>query len=258
MNTPTIGHNSGAVPTPAIIAETLAETQADLAKRQAEILAGLDRMPAEILDEETNGKATDFVKSIQAFVKIAESRRTDIKQPYLDGGKAVDGHFKKLMEAVAKAKLEVERRMTVFARAKAERERRAREALLEAQRQAEQAAREEAERRAQAVTDAKTLNVAIGAEKAVETAAGDVAKAAAAMAAPAADLSRTRGDLGGVSSLITFWTFRDLDREKLDLEALRAHIPADALESAMRSFIKAGGREIAGAHIFEDTKIGVR
>jgi len=47
------------------------------------------------------------------------------------------------------------------------------------------------------------------------------------------------------------WTFKDLDRDKLDLEKLRQHIPADALDKAVRSFVKAGGRELAGCTIFD-------
>lgn len=259
MNTtPGLGHNFGQVPTPSDIAAYLAETHADLARRQEEILAGLDRMPETICDDDTNAKATDFVKAMQQFVKASEAKRVDFKQPYLDGGKAVDGFFAKLVGPVAAAKKTVEGRMTVFGRAKAEAERKAREEA--ARRAAEEAERQrrEAEAAAQAIQDAASLDSAIGAEKAAETAAGDAAAAQRAAAAKAADLSRTRGDLGGVSSLRTFWDFRDLDRATIDLEVLRDHLPIDGIEKAVRSFIQAGGREIRGAHIFENSKTVVR
>ena len=73
-----------------------------------------------------------------------------------------------------------------------------------------------------------------------------------------ADLSRVRGEAGSVSSLRTFYTFRNLDRRSLDLEALRQHIPIGALETAVRSFIDAGGLELRGVEIFEDTQTTTR
>ena len=73
-----------------------------------------------------------------------------------------------------------------------------------------------------------------------------------------ADLSRTRGELGSVSSLRTDWVHDGFDREKIDLEALRQHLPADAIDQAIRSFIRAGGRSLRGTSIFEQTSAVVR
>ena len=73
-----------------------------------------------------------------------------------------------------------------------------------------------------------------------------------------AELSRTRGELGSVSSLRTDWVHDSVDRSALDLEALRQHIPADALDTAIRSFVRAGGRTLRGARIFEQTPTVVR
>lgn len=63
--------------------------------------------------------------------------------------------------------------------------------------------------------------------------------------------ARTRGDYGSKATLREFWDFADLDRSALDLEALRQHLPADALEKAVRSFIRAQGRELRGVRIFK-------
>lgn len=76
--------------------------------------------------------------------------------------------------------------------------------------------------------------------------------------AKAADLSRTRGELGSVSSLRTDWVHDGFDRDRIDLEALRAHLPADAIDQAIRSFIRAGGRELRGTKIYEQTQAVVR
>lgn len=103
------------------------------------------------------------------------------------------------------------------------------------------------------------------ANKEVKQAIGDVQRSDAMVAkldkradASAAELSRSRGELGSVSSLRTDWVFDSLDRQKLDLETLRAHIPVDALEQAVRSFIRAGGRDLRGVKIFETTTAVVR
>lgn len=73
-----------------------------------------------------------------------------------------------------------------------------------------------------------------------------------------ADLARTRSDYGSVSTLQDIWTFRDLNRAKLDLLKLRQHLPLEALEQAVRSFIKAGGRELKGVVIYQTTTNQVR
>lgn len=102
------------------------------------------------------------------------------------------------------------------------------------------------------------MDEAIAAEERRKKAQADAEKAKKEAEAKAAELSRQRGDMGSVSSLRTFWDFADLDRNALDLEALRQHLPADALEKALRSFIKAGGRELRGARIFQNTQAAVR
>ena len=49
-----------------------------------------------------------------------------------------------------------------------------------------------------------------------------------------------------------------LDRDALDLSTLRPFLPLDALEKAVRGFIRAGGRELKGVRIFENTATSVR
>jgi len=73
-----------------------------------------------------------------------------------------------------------------------------------------------------------------------------------------AELSRTRGDLGSVSSLRTDWVHDEVNRATIDLEALRPHLPAEAIDQAIRSFIRAGGRELRGTRIYEQTTAVVR
>lgn len=112
----------------------------------------------------------------------------------------------------------------------------------------EELAQQEAEATARAA--ARTMDAATAAED-------SAAKLAKQAAAPVKDLSRTRGQIGQ-SGLRQSWTFDGYDRAKLDLEALRQHLPDEALQQAIRSFIRAGGRNLRGVSIYEDAKAVVR
>lgn len=253
---PTIGDNRPPETPP--IRDRLAEDYDTLTKRRDELLAAADRAPAVIEDEDTAGKVTDFVKQLAAAHKAAETHRVGEKEFFLDGGRQVDGFFKTITEPLAKAKKAVEARLTTYQRAKAAEERRRRvEEEYTARVEADRLARETA-RREQEVRDAETLEDAIAAEDAAVIAKAAAEQAHKAAQAPAADLSRSRGDYGGVASLRTFWSFRDLDRAELELEPLRQHLPQDSLDKAVRSFVKAGGRKLRGVEIFEDSATVVR
>lgn len=258
----------------------LATTYAELTKRTEDLIAAEARMP-EISTPKADEKATEFVKQIQACVKAMDLARVGEKEPYDTAGDAVHAFFRGPMDkltaptknAPAGLKERVQARQTKYKLAVAEAERKRREAEAEFARQEEsrrRAAAAEAERLAQEAERAaarkrnegerlKAEALATAArERAAETAEAErvaaETRAAADRSAGAnlADLSRARGATGGVSSLRTFWNFRDMDRATLDLEALRSHIPTEALEQAVRAAIKAGTRTLKGVVIFED------
>ncbi len=240
------------------IRERLTETHAGMLSRRDELLAASNRVPTTVEDENTARKVGDFIKQLQAAVKNADATRVAEKEPYLDGGRQTDGFFKAITEPLAKAKKDIEGRLGIFLRKKADAERRAREeAERKAREEAERAARAAAEAEA-AMTDDAAVEEAVVAEQRAKDAADVAAKAQVEAEAKAADLSRTRGDYGSVASLRTFWDFKDLDRNKLALEPLRSHLSVDALEKAVRSYVKAGERKLAGVTIFENTSTTVR
>ncbi|WP_340152037.1 hypothetical protein [uncultured Sneathiella sp.] len=251
-----IGHNNP--PTDEdILRDTLVENNVDLVDRVEALMDSMTRTPA-VVGADNAGAVGDFIKQLSAANKEATARRVATKEPYLAGGRVVDGFFKGLGGKVEDAKKDMEARLNIHLRVVAAEERAAREEEASIQREeAERAAKEAADKAAAMVTDAD-VDAAVEAETNAAQAAADSAKAAAEATAKAADLSRTRGDHGSVSSLRTFWTFSDVERATIDLEVLRHHIPEEALEKAVRSFVKAGGRELAGARIFEDTKTVVR
>ena len=238
--------------------DRLAENHAELVARRDELLAAAERTPETVEDDEMNKRFATLAKLLAALVKKTETERVGEKEFYLEGGRQVDGWFRQITDPVKKAKVSLETRQTEWQRkvAAAERARRAEEERLareEAERLAKEAAKREQEAR-----DAKGLEDAIAAEDAAKQAAADAEVAAKAAAAKPADLSRTRSDEGAVASLRTWWDFRydsaDAFRRDLDLESLRQHLGLDALEKAVRSFVKANGRELRGVEIFENSR----
>jgi hypothetical protein len=251
-----------------VLRDFLLEDFAPLISRKEELLAAVSRAPLLIGDPETGERMAELQKQLRACFKAADAKRVDYKEPFLTGGRTVDAVARRdVMDPLDKGSVEIGKRLTVWQRKVAEEERLRREA--EAKRIAEEAAAREAEaqrlaaeareREADATTE-EELEAAIETEqKAAQLAEqadqvrNDLVAADRYAAAKPAELSRTRTDLGAVASLRTFWDFADLDRATLDLELLRAHIPLDCLEKAVRSYVRAGGRECRGVRIFENT-----
>lgn len=236
----------------------LTEDHAALLARRDELLAGMARVPDEVADEDTAGRVADFAKQIAAAIKNADTARIAEKEPFLDGGRQVDGFFKKVTDPLDRAKKGLADRLTAYQRKVAEAERLRREEEERRRKvEADRIAAEAAAKAAAAADDAG-LDDAIAAEAAADQAMADAVLAERAADAKPAELARTRGDFGAVSSLRTFWDVEIVDARVLDLEALRPHIPVGAMEQACRSFVKAGGRTLVGARIFENTRSVIR
>lgn len=254
--TPGFGHNRGLDPYNDIQAEIEAR-QGDLLKRRDELLGARERLPA-IDSDDIAGKAADYVKLIAAALKNSEAARVKEKEPWLEAGRLCDGWFKKVTDPLAKLKSEVEAKLTVYLRAKADAERKRREAEERTAREAAEKAAEDARRKADAMATEMQMAGALEAEAAARAAEALAVKATQAATAKPAEMARTRGDYGSLGTLRQEWVFSDLNRAELDLEALRPHLPEDAIEKAIRAFIKAGGRELRGCRIHETEKAMVR
>lgn len=167
---------------------------------------------------------------------------------------AVEKAERDRLEAEAKAKRDAERKAEEeAARARREELKRQEDEHMEAAARARRE-REEAEKAAAAARKdirAETRNESEAVE-AAERADKKADKSEEKAQAKPADLSRVRGEHGSVSSLRTFLNFRNIERAELDLEALRAHLPIGGIETAVRSFIAAGGTKLRGVEIFED------
>lgn len=75
----------------------------------------------------------------------------------------------------------------------------------------------------------------------------------------AADLSRVRGLEGSVATVETHWVGTVVDREALDIVALKSHFKDDDLQIALNSWVRANpGKQLAGAFIREENRAVVR
>lgn len=264
----------GNLPPP--IEERLAADYAGLLNNAAGLAAQAAALPVEISSDDDLEPVTALVKEIAKEAKAADSHRTSEKEPFLDGGRKVDGFFRKVIDDLAALKRELEARATIYMRAKADAERRRRQEEEARRREEERAAREEAARRLREAEEADraareaaekdrqknieanlALAAAVSAEKEAERARQETIRAQRDADARAAALARTRTS-AALATMRTEWVGEVEDMATIDLEALRPHLnPAD-VEKAVRSFVKAGGRALPGARIFERESAVIR
>lgn len=275
---PSIGHNSGdPLKVGDDLTSHLETTYAEDVRRTQELLEKGSKYLTINSDDEDE-KATEFMVAVRARYKASEASRVGEKTPYDDAAGRVHAFFKtkvldllglaptdkKTFDPVTRTDIGLGPRInmaqTIFKTAKAEAERKRREeeariaAAAERQRQAEAAAAEAAAREleraaarkrtaeSQAIAEkaaAEARRIADAAREAENKAAEECAAAQASAAAPLADMSRARGERGGVSSLREVADFRDLDRDKISLEALRPYFTDADLEKAVRGYMKA-------------------
>lgn len=256
-DTPTIGDNNP--PTGAeIIKQRLDEDYQALSARQAELLEAMERTPETIGDTKTCNKVIEFTKQIKLAARDAEKYRKDEKEVFLASGRTVDGWFKSKADPLIAAAKTMEGKITVWQRKVAEEERKRRAEEERKAREEQERLEREAKEAEEAVQDDASLDVAIEAEDAAETAQADTQSAEKASNAATTDMTRTHTESGVSASMSTFWNFRSLNMATIDLNALRPHFNQDTIEKAVKAAIRAGARDINGVEIFEDTKSTVR
>lgn len=212
------------LPTPAEVKdhleiETLALRQrgAELKKMVEDYLAEL----REITNDEEQGRAADVVAQIKAHLSVLETRRKAAKNPWNQGGDAVQAYFAALVKRMPSTDAIV-RQQTVYAVAL---EARKREAAERARRIAE---REAAEAMAALEEGLSSENLDMA-----EAAVTEASKANALATAKAADLSRTQSDLGVTTSLRTKLVIEVTDVTKLPVQYLLPN------ETAIRAAVQA-------------------
>lgn len=237
-DSPSIGHNSGALP-PIVSIETdaltvaLSERYADISAvvtKQAQAYQRFSELMTRDLSDDEAARAGDWVaKQLNPILASLETARVSEKAHALAASRAIDAFFSAMADAISTAKAGALKALTKHGAAKLERERQ--RLLLEAKQRADEAARLAVQ--AEITQSPELLNAAI----AVEQQSLDAKNAASSVVATEA--TRTRGDLGSVTSMTTRWTFEVTDMSKIPAEFLLVN---DRLvTSAIRTARKVGG-----------------
>lgn len=213
------------------------------------------RAPAKITDDDTLTKVGLIVSKLIGVISRAKTAHKVEKEPFLSGGREVDGFFNTIMEQAKTIKGDLEGRQGIYIRAKEDAER-------EKARAAEEAARAEAEaalklaERAQDRGDfdiaGALLQDAVGADQQAN-------QAAEAVTAKPADLVRAHGEYGNVVSAKVEWKYRITDPRMVVQNAavLWPLLPAAVVESAIKAFVRLNKdtQMLYGIEIYEDRKV---
>lgn len=203
-------------------------------------------------DDDVLGRVGENIGLGKKLTVAAEQSRVGTKQPFLDGGRAVDAWFKQFLAPLTVAYGPVQSAMDDYAK------------RLLAKRRAEQ----EAERkRAQAEADrlaeiaAAAIDKGGDADVALEqagAAAGRAEQADAAASARAPDLTRSYGSYGSAMSARESWSWEVTDEAIVPREYMM--ISPDAIKAAGRVRDRSGKptKVIPGIRWISSTKMGVR
>lgn len=253
---PPAGHNAGTQQE--MLRDELEAENDALLRRTGDLLSAVDRAPP-INDDDVAGKVSDMVKMLGAAIKVSETTRMSRKEPYEALADVIHTFYKKrITDPLKDGKARMEAKLGVYLRETAAREKAIRDQAERVAREAQRLAQEAARKAAEAMQNEKDLQAALDAQaRADEAAIASVAASKAAAAKPA-EMSRTRGDIGSLGTLRQHWTGEVVDRETLDLGPLRQHLSLDDLNKAVRAYVKAGGRFLDGAKIYEAQEVIVR
>ena len=253
--------NAPPPPTPLTPAEIRAyleyEMEAVLRRRDqivAALEAGVQAYPS-ITTEGQLGDVAENVRMAKALVRIITTRRKETKEPFLEGGRVIDRWFAALMQPLNDAVEPVQDAMDDYGKRQEEAERaRLAEIARTAREQQQRALAKAAESMEQNRPDSETRLAE--ASEASEAAA----HAAEAAGARPAELTRSYGPLGAVTSITRRWKIRVVDAGQVP----RNYLMADQakLDAAMKSAPKGvDGKpicNIAGTEVYSVDSMRVR
>lgn len=251
-----IGHNRPPVD---IFAKSEFDEQIDqhegLRKRIVDLVGAADR--AQVTSEETMGRCGQTVIQIRACMKKIEDAHTTSKAPYLEGGRVIDKAKKELMGPLeeAKAKIEGKQRSYLRAQAKADQERREKQAAEERriQEENERIQREHDEAMRKAEQEAAETGRHIDSAEVPEP-------VFIAPPPPPKPIERgiIRGAEGAAISGKKVWKSQITDYTQAFAMVSSNPKVREAMDSAIAAVVRAGVREIAGVRIWEDVGVSNR
>lgn len=234
-----------------------------------------NELPEVISDDDTVGRWQDIYKTIDGEGKKIEGLRIEMKEPFLQGGRKVDGEAKNLTDRVTRLKFQIggvikrylDEKAATARREAEERARKLREEE-ESKRQEADAARQRAEDATRKATVEKHTAVAELAEDAANLAGTEAFEVEATAAAKPADFARTRSLSGTLGTLAQSWDFRIDDIAAVKGAKLWHLVSRAEKERVIRQFIKQNAplqlkegedwQPIDGVTMFPTTKLQVR
>lgn len=246
--------------------EALLSERPDFMVRMEGAVAAVDR--AEVVDDETLGKAGDLAKILRACEAYVAEVHKAVKEPHLARSRACDAEKNALTGKITVARSRLADVMNAFM-AKREAERRAEEMrrAAEARAAAEAAAKAEREAReaelaaqramAEAANEAEREAAAARAAEAQREAEQRMADAALA-AAPVGRAEPVRSDTGSTISGRTVWQ-SEVENYKQAFAAVSDDTKVrEAVDAAVSRLVRAGKREIKGVRIWSTTQAVAR
>jgi hypothetical protein len=260
---PPIGHNAPPPPaplTPDEVTRYLDFALTALLARRTEVVAALTssaKAYQTIEDDDTLGRVAENVRMANVLMRAAKARFKTEKDPFLNGGRAVDRWFKAFDAPIEAARIPVQTLMNAYGD-KVEADRRA---LAEtAQRAAAARAAEAASAAADLMARTKPpvereLNQAF--DHAAETAKQAETAAEWANARPA-ELTRTVGIYGATASMRQNWKWRVTDEALIPREYLMPNPVAIVAAGKERDAAGRPTAVIPGVEFYAEKTMGVR
>lgn len=227
--------------------------QSDLVEQIAQAMTRVGHAAFALSGAETRqtlAEAGAAIAAALALMRAAEDHRKVTKAPFLDGGRTIDGWFKRRLEPLSTAMQPVQKALDAFA-AREEAARR------EAAEKAAQAAREAAEKAATLAARTRGKSTGLGHLQAAITAEQEALVAEAIAAGTVASLVPGRTSEGGAMSGREVWQWELVDIAAVPLEFVT--INETLVNQRVRDYVRehaadarAGGSPIPGIRLVRD------
>lgn len=233
---------------PPSLDETLRDRHADLIGAVEAMKKRLRALPKVVETDKESERYIGVVVEAGKVIKAVEKARAETVEPLLRDTQTINHLFNAelrnaLAPIIASAKAVNDDYLARKVAAEREEQRRISEALrLEAEAAAERA------KEAEDAGANRLADVNMSAAAHLEQQA-DAAEARAASSSN--HLSAMVTANGAKASVSMVWDVKDINRDLLDLEALRHFLPDEAIDKALAAYVKAGRRTIRGATIYE-------
>lgn len=253
---PGIGHNHGSTaPDPvSSVRSHLNAAYCDLVARFIDLEFGCARVPDPIRGGEEAGLVTDFIAQCQTHLKQAEAAHKMEKATFLEGGRTVDGFFKRRCESLSAALIPVVSRLKAYRdQREAEGVERHRALMEAAEHEIARATEYQGEAERLAASDDPADRSRAAQCRALANATAESAAAMRREAAACLEPVPIQGDYGATAYVTHLWAF-----EVVSLDAVPRCYLALNSETIRAAITKDGVRDIPGLRIFQSEHLRVR